>query len=537
MTAGALAVAAIAILTFRETLGHGFVSWDDDVYVYANPAFTPLSLQSIGTLVTSFYYYAYIPVTLLSHAADVLAWGMNPQRHHLTNVVLHGANAVWILILGVRLLSFTRRAASTVPTRNPGSTILGMGLAAVLFAVHPLRAETVSWISDRKDLLCAFFSLPAAMAYLVYSERRGAGRSRRWLAVSFLLFVLAVLSKATAVVFPIVLLLLDWLLGRKDNGRFLEKAPFVIVGAIVGAVTLAWSPHSAPAYAAANLTRVEGLLFPFYCLSFPLYKTLAPFHLGPIYPRVGLEWMIAGLAVVAAATTAGTLLAGKGRRGPLVALLVYLLFLIPNVTGLASGAQPVADRYSYLSTISLYLLLGAGIVAAWDRGGRARRATIALGAGLLAIVLAGVTIPQAARWQSSISLWESVVAKSPAKRDYADAYLNLGVAYEEAGRRVEALGVLGKAVALDPENPKILHNLGMISYHGGRLQEALDYFRRACDVDPRPAMAYFNRALVSEQLGLYDEALASMVRAARLGSQDAQGALNSRGIPWQGGGP
>lgn len=532
LTAVALAVAAIAFLTFRETLGHGFVSWDDDVYVYENPAFTHLSPQSIGSLLSSFYYYAFIPATLLSHTLDVLGWGMNPHGHHLTNVLLHAVNAAWVLVLGVLLLRFSRRPTSTEPARDRTSAIFGMGIAAVLFAVHPLRAESVSWISDRKDLLCTFFSLPAAMAYLIYSDRRGAANAGRWLLTSFLLFVLAVLSKATAVAFPIVLILLDWFRGRDDGGRFREKIPFLLVAASVAALSLTLSPHTTPSYAASHLTRFEGILFPFYCLSFPLYKTLLPFHLGPIYPRAELEWMIAGLALVAAFTAAGVILGRKRRKSLLVVWLVYLLFLIPNVAGLSSGAQPVADRYSYLSTIALYLLLGAAMSAAWDHGGISRRFSIVLSGGALAVILITMTIPQAAHWRSSTSLWEFVVAKFPAKRDYTDAYINLGVAYEQAGRRAEALGVLTKAVGMDPENPKVLHNLGMISYHDGKRREALGYFRRACEVDPHPALAYFNRALVSEELGLYDEALTSMVQAARLGSKDAQAALSSRGISW-----
>jgi len=532
MTAAILTIAAIAFFTFRETLGHGFVSWDDDVYVYENPAFTRLSAQAVGLLLSSFYYYAFIPATLLSHAVDVLVWGMNPHGHHLTNVLLHAVNTAWVLALGVLLLRFSRRRGSTEPVRDRTSAIFGMGIAAVLFAVHPLRAESVSWISDRKDLLCTFFSLPATMAYLIYSDRRGTANAGRWLLTSFLLFVLAVLSKATAVAFPIVLLLLDWFRQRDDGGRFREKIPFLLVAAAVAALSLALSPHTKPSYAASHLTRIEGMLFPFYCLSFPLYKTLLPFHLGPIYPRIGFEWMIASLAVVGAFTTVGARLASKSRKSLLLAWLVYLLLLIPNVAGLSSGAQPVADRYSYLSTIALYLLLGAALSAGWERGGVARRVSIALSGGALAVLLVSLTIPQAAHWRSSTSLWEFVVAEFPVKRDYTDAYINLGVAYGQVGRRAEALGVLGKAVAMDPDNPKVLHNLGVISYHDGKRQEALECFRRACEVDPHPALAYFNRALVSEELGLYDEALASMVQAARLGSRDAQAALRSRGIPW-----
>ncbi|HEU4723670.1 MAG TPA: tetratricopeptide repeat protein [Candidatus Eisenbacteria bacterium] len=533
MTAAVLTVAAVSFLAFRGTLGHEFVSWDDDVYVYENPAFTNLSSARVAWLLSSFYYYAYIPVTLLSHTADVLVGGMDPRQHHLTNVLLHAANSAWVLLLGWVLLSRSGAVGPAGSARSRASAIAGMGIAAVLFAVHPLRAESVAWVSDRKDLLCAFFSLPAAIAYLVYSSRRGKARAGRWLAASFALFVLAILSKSTAVAFPLVLVILDWWRGRDGAGRLREKLPFVLVAAAIAALSLALAPHTTPSYSVSHISGVEWLLFPFYSLAFPLYKTLLPLHLSPIYPRVGSEGMWLGLAAVAIVTGGAALLARRGRRAPLAAWLVYLVFLLPNIAGLGSGAQPVADRYSYLSTISLYLLLGAGIAAAWGSGAVARRGAAAIGGGALIVLLLGLAIPQASQWRSSVSLWEFVVTTFPATRDYTDAYVNLGVAYEQAGRRADALRVLEKAFSTDPANAKVLHNLGMISYLDGNRQRALECFRRETEVDSHPAQAYFNRALAAESLGLHDEALASMVQAARLGSKDAQEALNSRGIPWE----
>lgn len=530
IAAAALIVASIAFLAFRHTLGHEFVSWDDDVYVYENPALVKLSAEGTWALATSFYYFAYIPVTMLSHAFDVLLWGMNPRGHHLTNVLLHAANALWVLILGTALLRLSSRRVAP-PSRGRWAALLGMGIAAILFAVHPLRAESVSWVSDRKDLLCTFFALPGVIAYVVHSARGDATPGRRWLVASFFLFVLAVLSKSTAVGLPIVLLLLDWLGGRRGGAILREKVPFFIVSAAVAAISMILSPHERPSYSVSHLTGLDALLFPFYSLSFPLFKTLAPLGLGPLYPRVGLEWMIAGLLAVTAITAAAAVLAKRGRKGMLVAWLVYLVLLAPNIAGLGSGMQPVADRYSYLSTLSLYLLLGAATSAVWERGGKRRLAVAVCGAAL-AVIFVLQTVPQAARWRSSIALWEFVVSNFPARRDYTDAYVNLGAAYAQAGRRAEASAVLDKALVLDPANPKALYNLGVISYFEGRLEKALACFRRASEVDPHPATAYFNRALVSEELGFHDEAFDSMVRAARLGSKDAQEALTSRGVRW-----
>jgi tetratricopeptide (TPR) repeat protein len=516
-------VAAIAFLTFRHTLGHEFVNWDDDVYVTENPALRSVSFQTIGWLFTRYYYYAYIPVTLASHAFDVMAWGMNPHGHHLTNVLLHTANAVWILILGGLLFQAGMAPASS---RKGHATMVGASLAAILFAVHPLRAESVSWISDRKDLLCAFFALPAVIAYLMSLRRE----SRRWWLASFLLFVLAVLSKSTAVVVPAVLLVLNWLQNRGITLR--DKLPFWAVSLVVTAISLKMTPPAIKLpYAMSDFTPLQSYLFPFYVLAFPLYKTLVPVGLSPIYPRIGLEWMVGALAAVAAITAGAILLASRGKRATLAAWAVYLLLLISYVVGLSSGLQPVADRYSYLATIPIFLFIGGGIALAWDRGGAWRLAPVGAATALI-VLMVGPTISCAARWKTSISLWESVVAQSPPRRDYTDAYLNLSAALFHAQRYQEASAILAKAAVFDSSNADVYLNRALVLYAQNDSRDALECLRRATALEPANAKAFYYRALVSADLRLDEESVTSMLQAARLGSKDAQQALAAHGIRW-----
>jgi tetratricopeptide (TPR) repeat protein len=515
-------------MAFYGAIGHDFVNWDDDVYVYANPIIQSLSPQRIWWIVSHFYYYAYIPVTLLSHAMDVALWGMHPHGHHLTNVLLHGANAAWILVLGRLLL------------RARPSALIGMSIAAILFAIHPLRAESVSWVSDRKDLLCAFFLLPSVISYIKYSSARGTSQGRRWYLASLLLFVLAVLSKSIAVALPVVLLLLDWLgPGQEERNSkwqklIREKAPFFLVSLVLTVLSVAMvSPVGKRAYAVSHLSGIEPSLFPFYSLSFSLYKTLLPIHLSPIYPRVGLEWMIAGLVIVIAITGVCVFHARRGRKWMLLAWLTYLLLLVPNVVGLSSGMQPVADRYSYLSTISLFVLLGAGISAALERGGRKRRLTVAACCGALAAIFIGLTVTQVSRWKSSSSLWEYVVAKFPPRPDYTDAYLNLSAAYVQELRPQEARMILERAGRINPENAEVFYNLGVISSDEGDARAAVEFYLRATKLDPLHAKGFYNLALAYDRLGMNAEAIAAMVQAARLGLREAQEALSSRGITWK----
>jgi hypothetical protein len=526
-------VAAVAFLTFRHTIGHDFVNWDDDVYVTENPALRSISLQTFGWLFSHYYYYAYIPVTLLTHALDVLAWGMRPHGHHLTNVLLHTANSVWVFILGA-LLCQTGGRSSTLKGFAKGSAersaaLVGGSLAAILFAVHPLRAESVSWISDRKDLLCAFFALPATIAYLMSSRREPRGG--RWWVASLLLFVLAVLSKSTAVVFPALLLVLDWLEGRRL--ALGEKLPFFAVSLLVAALSLKMTPPATKlSYTVSELTTLESFLFPFYSLVFPLYKTLAPIGLSPIYPRVGLEAMIGSALAFVAVTVGAIFLASRGKKAVLAAWGAYLLPLIPNVIGLSSGMQPIADRYSYLSTIPVFLLIGGGIAAAWQRGGAPRRIAVAAGALALVALLVGPTISYAARWKTSLSLWGDVVAHSPEKRDYTDAYLNLSAALAHAKRYEDASALLAKAAVFDSSNADVYLNRALVVYALKDPRTALTLLRKATQVEPGNAKAYYYRALVAAELALNEESVAAMVMAARLGWKDAQQALAAHGIRW-----
>ena len=461
---------------------------------------------------------------MLSHASDVAVWGYRPLGHHLTNVLLHSVNAAWVFLLGLALLRARRPA------------VIGMAFAALLFAVHPLRAESVSWISDRKDLLCVFFLLPAVAAYLRYASARESGYAARWYAASFALFALAALSKLIAVMTPFLLLLLDWLwLYRPRTSRarlLLEKVPFFLVSLILAIVSAGLSPAGKKAYAVAHLTGAETWLYPFHSLTFSLVKTLLPIHLGPIYPRVGFAWEVLGLAVFLTITGICAWQARRGRNGVLLAWLAYLLLLIPNVAGLSSGMQPVADRYSYLSTISLFLLLGGFIASAWEKGSVRRRLAIGVAFGALVVILAGLSVTQIPRWKSSITLWESAIAGAPAQRDYADAYLNLGAAYAESHRPADARRILERAREIDPSNAEVLYNLGVLVYLNGDRERAVRLFQDATRADPRHAKAFFNLAIILDELGRDAEAVSAMRQAARLGSRDAQDALTSRGFSW-----
>ena len=531
MVLASLLTASLTFVVFAPTLRHGFVNWDDDVYVTLNPMLRPLTAEHVVWIATHFYYYAFIPVTLLSHAADVALWGLNPWGHHLTNVLLHAWNAVLVLWLGLLLVRSARKATGrNEPGRGvDAADVAGMTLAALLFALHPLRAESVSWISDRKDLLCTFFLLPSLGAYLMGADARGRA-ARGWYAASWALFALAALSKTVAIGFPLLLILFDVLWLRRWKGPrggarlLLEKIPFLLLSAGLIGASLMQSPDARRSYAVSELRGIETLLFPFHVLAFSWSKTFAPFGLSPIYPRVGMDTMTIALLLLLATAAACALALKRGHATPVLVGASYLLFLVPNVVGLSSGMQPVADRYSYLSTVGIFLGIGGALAVAWRRGRATRALAVVLVTALL-VALSLRTLAQNDRWSSSIRLWESVVRSEPPRRDYVDAYVNLGEAYAAAGRGAEARAILARAVALDPSNAGALYNLGVLEYAAGGRERAASLFRRATEANPSDARAFFNLAIVLDQLGRRAEAVDAMKEAARLGYPEAREAL------------
>ncbi|MDH4197222.1 MAG: hypothetical protein OEW05_07445, partial [Candidatus Aminicenantes bacterium] len=287
-----LILALILVLTaavFSNSLRNEFIDeLDDDIYIVNNTAVKDLSAAGLKTILTTFVAGNYHPLTMLSYAVEYRLFGLDPHAYHRTNRLLHGLNTALVFAL---VWSLWRRRAAAV-------------LAALLFAVHPLRVESVSWISERKDVLYAFFFLAALLAYVSYMKDR---TKRGRLAGAFVLFLLSLLSKPMAVTFPVVLLLIDVYLQRKlDRRAWLEKVPFFILAVVFGALTLTTQdPGSTLQEMAGRYGFFERLFFPFYALAFYLAKLFVPTGLSAYhyYPelvggRLPWEYYAAPLALL-----------------------------------------------------------------------------------------------------------------------------------------------------------------------------------------------------------------------------------------------
>lgn len=528
-----LGLVALTVCIFGQAVGFGFTNLDDTFYVTGNPeVLAGLTGHGFQWAFTTFTQLNWHPLTWLSLMLDaqltrlLLGWTVGPAPaavFHATNIVLHAANAVLLLLLLARLTGRLWRAA----------------FVAALFAAHPLHVESVAWVTERKDVLSTCFWLLTTLAYVAYTRRRGgdeSGRagagSRRMLPV-LLFFSLGLLAKPMLVTLPFVLLLLDfWPLGRLDlsggapsavalRGLLREKLPLFLVAAGSSAVTLAAERSQGgivpsevlPFAARAANAAVSGAWY--------LLKTAWPSGLSCLYPHPGLSapaWVVAASAALLAAVTALGLVAI--RRHPYVTTgwLWYLVTLVP-VSGLVQvGRQARADRYTYVPLIGIFVIVAwlVPALAARRRGfSRAFAATQAAAAATAVLALSGATYRQAGYWHDSLRLNRRAIAVTEnnfvahnnlghalagvgdydgALRHFTtairifpgfmDARYNLGTLYQSLGRLSEAEEQLSIVAREKPDNVRARVNLGWIYARTARPGLAVESFRAVLEKDP-----------------------------------------------------
>ncbi len=543
----ALAVCLITAALFLPVTRNDFVAFDDGEDLLRNHNIGEgLTLTGIGWAFTTGYAGNWHPMTWLSHMLDIQCFGLNPAGHHLVSVLIHAATA------GMLVQVLTNLTGRAVPSL----------LAALLFALHPLRLESVAWASERKDVLAGFFWVATMAVWIRYLRRPGAFR----LSLVALSMCLALMSKPSAVTLPFALLLLDWW----PAGRF-RRVP----GEGSGSQPLTARPWVAPvveklpllglSVAAAVIThRVQtagGIVIPLALYSWParisnalvgygryLDKTFRPLSLAIFYPEAtrgapGGQVLFAVLLLVAV-----SLLAWRVRHRIPAALVGWLWFLgtlVPVIGLVKAGPQSIADRYTYLPHIGLFMALAwtgaSGLQKRVPRGVPAAAAVIAL------IWLAFLTRAGIPAWKSSESLFAQAVAAVPdnwwahhkmgqiragqgrldeAMHHYREAvrigpgldmsWNNLGEVLDRLGRADEAEAAFRQALALRPEAFQVLNNLGVLLIKRGRLQEAGENLDLAVRQNPEYAEARNNRGVLRRAMGRPQDAIQDYTEALRL---------------------
>ena len=502
---GAIVLAVLAC--FWPALDAEFVDWDDDLNLTDNAAYRGLGPAHLGWMLRTTLGGHYQPLTWLTFGLDHALWGMDAGGYHLTNVLLHAANAVLVFLLA-RALVARALGPGCAPVLPPAAAI-----GALLFAVHPLRVESVAWVSERRDVLSGLFYLATILTYLRLQGATGRRRAG-WLAASLACFVLSLLAKAWGMTLPLVLLVLDaYPLGRLGRGRWraalAEKAPYAApaLAAAVMAFLAQRSVEEMRSLAEHGLAaRVAQAA---YGLCFYLGKTLLPLGLSPVYllepdldptaPRY-----LASMAAVAGVTLAA--IAFRRRRPWLLAAWAVYVVTVSPVLGIAqTGPQLVADRYTYLACIP-WALVAAGAVA---RLARRPRHALAV-AGVALAVLGPLTVRQTAVWRDSRTLWTHAIRLDPAS--YL-AYTNRGWAADDPAA---ALADYDDALRLNPRYFLAYFNRGGVRHERGDFAGAIADYTAAIALLPRDPRAYNNRGWARQAAGDWAGAVADYERALAL---------------------
>jgi tetratricopeptide (TPR) repeat protein len=495
----------LAVLAgYGRSLFNDFVSFDDNQYVTDNVAVREgLGLRGVRYAFTAVVAANWHPVTVLSHMADVSLYGLNPAGHHLTSLLLHGANTLVALLLLFRLSGCWWRSLA----------------AAFLFAVHPLRVESVAWVAERKDVLSGFFWLLSLLCWLGHVRRPSPGR---YLA-SLALFALGLLSKPMVVTLPLAMLILDWWpLGRVGAGRpgrpdpvvpLAEKVPFLLLSAAMSLVTL-WSQTTGGALARASgfslASRLGNAL-----VSYAVYlrKTFWPADLIVFYPHPGdtlPPWRVALAALLLAVVTLAALRLRRALPGLLAGWGWYGVTLLPVIGIVQVGLQAMADRYTYLPS------LGLGIGLAWAgpalvRPRRVTRGMAAVGLLALGLTLTAASFHRTWLWRDTISLFGDVLRKNWNNRV---AYNVIGTHLYLQGDLARAEEFFRSALRLRETYDEPHYNLAMVLERRGAKEEALHHFRRAAELRERDDESLFRVGLILQGQGDHAGALEAFDRAS-----------------------
>jgi tetratricopeptide (TPR) repeat protein len=558
-----LAVVLLTATAFYPILHNKFVNWDDYKNIAENLFYRGLYWTNIQWMFTTFHMGHYQPLTWITLGIDYLIWGLNPVGYHLSNLLFHCANAVVLYFVAFRLFSLADAASAA---HKDLILPLAAGFSVLLFSLHPLRVESVAWATERRDVVSGLFILLTVLCYLKAAD--AGSRRRRWMAVSLAVYLLSLLSKASGMTLPLVLLVLDiyplrrlgqpstgWF-GPKTRNVWREKIAFFVLALGAGLIALIAQYYAGALKPLAQHGIASRLTQSLYGLTFYLWKTAVPLSLSPLYeiPPGSNPWhwhfLIGGFVAIALSLV----LIMLRMRWPavLASWVIYVVILAPTLGLAQSGPQLVADRYSYLSCMSWAVLAGAGGHYFWraEMKGRIRKLSFALGSWAAVVLIFGLgflTWRQTQVWRDSETLWNYVLSTSgeslfarnnlgnalaaQGRFDEAidqfqralkidvndgDAAYNLGNALAQQGNFEAAGQQLQHALEIKPDNAMAAYDLGNVRLRQGRMDEAIDQFQSALKSDPGLASAHYNLGQIFLQQGKLGEAIRHYRLALRI---------------------
>ena len=504
-------VLMVTLIAYFPTLNNKFTNWDDPVYVTENEGIRNLSGDHLKAIFTEPVSLNYHPLTMFSLAVNYSISEAKPFGYHLTNLMLHLLNTflVFLFIQGL----------------TKGNWMVA-ALTALLFGVHPMHVESVSWISERKDVLYAAFYLGALVFYQRYIDKQ------QWSSyvIVLVLFLLSSLSKAVAVTLPVVLLLMDYYTGRKLSWKWLwEKTPLFILSIIFGITALNIQAEGAIAEFEV-FTIFQRIMFGSYGILMYLEKLFWPMRLSAFYPYPNLDdlgnlplifyiapWLVLLLLAAMVWSFKKTKVAIMGGMFFLVTIALVLQII-------SVGRAIMADRYTYLPYIGLFFMMAMGVDHLRKQPAPKLKS---LGNTLLALMfgaalfLAFLTSQRTGVWKNSETLWTDVINKFPNRVEVS--YKNRGNYYGKRGDANSALVDYQVLVAMQTEDPKVYSNLGNIYGLKEHYDKALESYTTGIKMDSANWDAYVNRGITYSKIGQYYTALQDFETAIELQPNNLKG--------------
>ncbi len=518
----ALIVAVITFLVFMPTFQNEFLIWDDDTLVTDNLHIQKFNMQTIKHIFTSVGITIWYPITMLSFALDHAVWGLDPKGFHLTNNILHSLNAFLVFMIAYCLVYLAGDDKEGLNVK----AIVAAAVTALLFALHPLRVESVAWIAERKDVTYSFFYLLSIFMYLKYATAESGGR--KFYIISIAVFAVSLMSKPMAVTLPLVLLILDhYPLGRLFGGKkgentgriILEKVPYILLSAMMSASTIITNVDSGSLMSLDTHPLYTRVLVAARAYIFYLYKAIVPQDLAPYYPYprniVIFSAEYTGAILIFLFLTAISLYLFRKRKAVTAAWFYYLITLVPVIGIVQLGSYAAANRYTYLPMLGPFLLVGIMAGSAFSRPGRkALQAVTVIAVLAVLIMLARITVRDIPQWKDTLTLWTYQINIYPDRVPIA--YTNRGIAHDKAGNTLKAIEDYSKSIQIDSKYVKAYNNRGVAYINLNMFKEALKDYTMAIKLNPGMSQVYNNRGVLYGRLGEYDKTIDDCTKAIEL---------------------
>ena len=490
----------IALLVYLPSLQNGFALIDDGLLIFENNLVRELSLKTLRVAFTSYDPELYIPLTFVSYQSDYLLGGYNPLIYHLTNLLLHMGST---FLVSAFIFYLTKRSKLAIA-------------CALLFAIHPITVETVVWAAARKDVLSGFFFLLSATLYLLSIQKQSTLRSTFtsfWYWLSFFAFLLALLSKVTAITLPLILLLCDLHRGRRDYKEVvLEKTPYFLLALLFGLIAL-----FGKATLLAERSPLEHFLLACKMVILALSKILVPLRLSVFYPELGEVTLFHPtflLSLLILIILGAVVWMFRQKKLLLFGALFFLITLAPAALTFMKGGNTFlfSDRYAYLPSLGV-IFLAAHLL---DENFRRKFSIINFQFSISSVVLFFVlltfiplTISRSLLWGDSVSLFAKEVEQSP---QFYLAHINLGASLHRMGKSDQAIAEFRRAIELHPI-PNTYGLIGEVEAERGKYVEAVRAFEEGLMLLPEDPELLYGLGQVYALMGEGDKALTSYERA------------------------